>query len=43
MANTKGETNSDTSKDELGEEFEVLLVDINIKNLNIELLIKGIT
>jgi hypothetical protein len=43
VANAKGETNSNTSKDELGKEFEVLLVDIDIKNLNIKPPIKGTT
>jgi hypothetical protein len=43
VANTKGETNSNASKDELGKEFEVLLVDVNVKNLDVEPPVKGTT
>ena len=43
MANAKGETNSNTSKDKLGKEFEVLLADTDIENLDIEPPVKGTT
>ena len=43
VANAEGETNSDTSEDELGEEFEVLLADTDIENLDVEPPVKGTT
>ena len=43
MTNTKGETNSNTSKDKLDKEFEILLADIDIENLDIESPVKGTT
>jgi hypothetical protein len=43
MANTEGETNSNTSKDKLDKEFKVLLADTDIKNLDVESPVKGIT
>ena len=43
MANAESKTNSDASEDKLGEEFEVLLADTDIENLDIEPPVKGIT
>ena len=43
MANAEGETNGDASEDELGEEFEVLLADTNVENLDVEPPVKGTT
>ena len=43
MANAEGETNGDASEDELGEEFEVLLADADVENLDVEPPVKGTT
>jgi hypothetical protein len=43
VVNVKGETNNDVNEDELSEEFEVLLADVNVKNLNIKPPVKGTT
>jgi hypothetical protein len=43
VANAEGETNGDASEDELGEEFEVLLADADVENLDVEPPVKGTT
>jgi hypothetical protein len=43
VANAESETNSNASEDELGKEFEVLLVNVDVENLDVEPPVKGIT